>query len=299
MLNNKTILVTGGTGSFGQRFTEIALKCYKPKKLIIYSRDEFKQHIMRKKFPQSNVRFFIGDIRDRDRLTTAFSNVDYVIHAAALKQIPALEYNPTEAIRTNVNGAENIISAALENEVKKVIALSSDKAVNPINLYGATKLCMEKLLLAANAFGGERVKFSIVRYGNVVGSRGSVVEHFLKLKEQGVTEFPITDVHMTRFWITLTQAVNLVISALETKGNEIYIPKLPSMMLIDLANAMSPGCTIKNIGIRKGEKMHEMLDYNYCSETNDRWLRDYELKGMIYENGSDYTSKVDFYTVPQ
>lgn len=263
MLNNKTILITGGTGSFGHKFTEIVLKRYKPAKLIIFSRDEFKQHEMGKIFPDHqypSMRYFIGDIRDKNRMYRAFEGVDYVIHAAALKQVPALEYNPTEAVRTNVDGANNIVDVAIDAGVKKVIALSTDKAVSPANLYGATKLVAEKLFIAANAYSGARVKFSVVRYGNVVGSRGSVVPFFLELKQRGVKEFPITDKRMTRFWITLEQSVNLVLKALgESVGGEIFVPKIPSMRVVDLAKAIEPDCRFKYVGIRPGEKIHESL----------------------------------------
>lgn len=262
MLNNKTILITGGTGSFGKKFTEMLFKQYKPKKVIIFSRDEFKQHGMAKKFPSSkfNIRYFIGDIRDKERLERAFENVDYVIHAAALKQVPALEYNPIEAVKTNILGANNIVNAALDKGVEKVVALSSDKAVNPVNLYGATKLVAEKIFIDANAYGGNRVKFSVVRYGNVAGSRGSVIEHFLNLKNQNIKEFPITDREMTRFWMTLEQSTELVIRALEeTEGGEIFVPRIPSMKLVDLAKVVLPDCTFKIIGVRAGEKIHESL----------------------------------------
>jgi len=262
MLNDKTILITGGTGSFGKKFTEIIFKKYKPKKVIILSRDEFKQYQMAKTFPDSKypIRYFLGDIRDKDRLFRAFEGVDYVIHAAALKQVPALEYNPTEAVKTNVIGADNIVDAAIDAEVKKVIALSTDKAVNPINLYGATKLVAEKIFIAANAYAGGRVKFAIVRYGNVVGSRGSIIPLFEKLKEEGVQEVPITDTRMTRFWITLEEGVNLVLLALEQSiGGEVFVPKIPSMRITDLASVINPGCKFKIIGIRPGEKVHETL----------------------------------------
>jgi UDP-N-acetylglucosamine 4,6-dehydratase/5-epimerase len=263
MLNNKTILITGGTGSFGHKFTEIALKRYKPAKLIIFSRDEFKQHEMEKRFSDKqypSMRYFIGDIRDKNRMHRAFEGVDYIIHAAALKQVPALEYNPTEAVRTNVDGANNIVDVAIDAGVKKVIVLSTDKAVGPVNLYGATKLVAEKLFVAANAYGGARVKFSVVRYGNVVGSRGSVIPFFLGLKDRGIKEFPITDERMTRFWITLDQGVDLVLKALEESvGGETFIPKIPSMRVVDLAKAIDPECRLKQIGIRPGEKIHETL----------------------------------------
>lgn len=262
MLNDKTILVTGGTGSFGNKFIEKVFENYTPKKVIVYSRDEFKQYNMQQKFSKwkNQIRFFLGDVRDDIRLQRAFEGVDYVIHAAALKQVPALEYNPMEAVKTNIIGAENIISAALDKGVKKVIALSTDKAVNPANLYGATKLVAEKVFIAANAYGGGRTSFSAVRYGNVMGSRGSVIPLFIKLKNEGVKEFPITDDLMTRFWITLEQAVDLVITALkETEGGEVFVPDIPSMKITDLAKAISPNCTFKVTGIRPGEKLHESL----------------------------------------
>jgi len=262
MLNDKTILITGGTGSFGKKFTGIVLTKYRPKKLIIFSRDEFKQSEMAKIFPHYKypIRYFLGDIRDKDRLCRAFEGVDYVIHAAALKQVPALEYNPTEAVKTNVVGADNIVDAAIDKGIKKVIALSTDKAVIPINLYGATKLSAEKIFIAANAYAGGRVIFSVVRYGNVVGSRGSVVPLFLNFKQQNIKEFPITDERMTRFWITLEQGVELVMRSLaEAEGGEVFVPMIPSMKVVDLARAVEPLCTFKIIGIRPGEKLHETL----------------------------------------
>ena len=262
MLNDKVILITGGTGSFGNKFTEIVFKKYKPKKIIIFSRDEYKQHEMAKIFPVEKypIRYFLGDIRDRDRLYRAFENVDYIVHAAALKQVPALEYNPTEAVKTNILGADNIVDAAVDRGVKKVVALSTDKAVNPINLYGATKLAAEKIFIAANAYAGARVKFSVVRYGNVVGSRGSVIPFYLSLKKQGLKEFSITDIRMTRFWITFEQGVELVLMALkETEGGEIFIPRIPSMKITDLAKAIEPDCIFNKIGIRPGEKINETL----------------------------------------
>jgi UDP-N-acetylglucosamine 4,6-dehydratase len=262
MLKDKTILITGGTGSFGKKFTGIVLTKYRPKKLIIFSRDEFKQSEMAKIFPQYKypIRYFLGDVRDKDRLCRAFEDVDYVVHAAALKQVPALEYNPTEAVKTNVVGADNIVDAAIDKGVKKVIALSTDKAVIPINLYGATKLSAEKIFIAANAYAGGRVIFSVVRYGNVVGSRGSVVPLFLNFKQQDIKEFPITDERMTRFWITLEQGVELVIRSLaEAEGGEVFVPMIPSMKVVDLARAIEPLCTFKIIGIRPGEKLHETL----------------------------------------
>ncbi|NQT22161.1 MAG: UDP-N-acetylglucosamine 4,6-dehydratase (inverting) [Candidatus Omnitrophica bacterium] len=263
MLNNKVILITGGTGSFGKEFTSYMLNHYKPKKLIIFSRDEYKQSEMAKRFPDTNypIRFFLGDIRDRDRLYRAFENVDYVVHAAALKQVPSLEYNPFEAVKTNVIGANNIADAALDRGVEKVIALSTDKAVNPINLYGATKVVAEKIFIAANSYRGrKKTIFSVVRYGNVVGSRGSVIPLFMNLKKRGIKEFPITDIRMTRFWMTLEQSVKLVIRALEkAEGGEIFVPNIPSMKMTDLAKAIEANCTFKAIGIRPGEKIHESL----------------------------------------
>jgi UDP-N-acetylglucosamine 4,6-dehydratase len=262
MLNGKTILITGGTGSFGKRFTRALLDRCQPKKIIIFSRDEFKQHEMAKSFPGTgtSIRYFIGDVRDRNRLERALEGVDYVVHAAALKQVPALEYNPMEAVKTNILGAHNIVEAALNRGVKKVIALSTDKAVNPVNLYGATKLVAEKIFIDANAYGGNRVKFSVVRYGNVIASRGSVIEHFLKLRAQGEEEFPITDDRMTRFWMTLEQSAWLVLRALEeAEGGEIFVPKIPSMKIVDLARSIDPKCRFKIIGVRPGEKIHEML----------------------------------------
>jgi UDP-N-acetylglucosamine 4,6-dehydratase len=262
MLNDKIVLITGGTGSFGQAFAKKVLADFKPHKVIIYSRDEYKQYMMHKKFEayEEQLRFFLGDIRDKSRLLRAFEGVDYVVHAAALKQVPALEYNPTEAVNTNVMGADNIVDAAIDTGIKKVIALSTDKAVSPINLYGATKLVAEKIFIAANAYGGGRVKFSAVRYGNVMGSRGSVIPLFMSLKNSGVKEFPITDERMTRFWITLEHGVDLVLKALEeAEGGEIFVPKIPSMKITDLARAIEPNCTFRYTGIRPGEKLHESL----------------------------------------
>lgn len=262
MLNGKIVLITGGTGSFGQEFTKKILTEYKLRKVIIYSRDEYKQYMMRKKFEayEEQLRFFLGDIRDRARLYRAFEGVDYVVHAAALKQVPALEYNPTEAVNTNVMGADNIVDAAIDRGVKKVVALSTDKAVNPINLYGATKLVAEKIFIAANAYGGGKVKFSAVRYGNVIGSRGSVIPLFMRLKKEGVKEFTITDERMTRFWITLRQSDDLVMKSLqEAEGGEIFVPKIPSMKIVDLARAIEPNCVFRFTGIRPGEKLHESL----------------------------------------
>ena len=263
LLDDKTILITGGTGSFGKCFTKYVLEHYNPKKIIIYSRDEFKQFIMANDFAQykSKLRFFIGDVRDKERMMRAFSGVDYVIHAAALKQVPACEYNPNEAIKTNIIGAQNVIDCALDTNVKKVVALSTDKAVNPVNLYGGTKLVSDKLFVAANAYVGSKdLNFSIVRYGNVAGSRGSVIPFFAKLLAQGKTELPITDYRMTRFWISLEQGVELVIKALEeARGGETFISKIPSFKITDLAQAMAPGCKMPEVGIREGEKLHEIM----------------------------------------
>ena len=263
MLNEKTILITGGTGSFGQKFVEIALERYRPRKIIIYSRDEYKQYQMQKKFANygSILRFFIGDIRDRQRLCRALEGVDYVIHAAAFKQVSAAEYNPFEAVKTNILGTQNLVESAIDKGIKKVVALSTDKAVNPINLYGATKLAMEKIVVAGENYSGSKdISFCVVRYGNVLGSRGSVLPYFLELKKKGENTFPITDPRMTRFWITLEEAVELVFFSLKSSiGGEIFVPKLPSMKIIDLARAISPDCDFKIIGIRPGEKLHETL----------------------------------------
>lgn len=262
MFNNKNILITGGTGSFGNAFVSYLLKNFKCNKIIIFSRDELKQHDMKLKFSKfKNLRFFIGDIRDLDRLKFAFRNVDYIVHAAALKQVPVAEYNPLEFIKTNITGSSNIVSAALDNQVNKVIALSTDKAVNPINLYGATKLCAEKIFLDANAISGKKsTRFSIVRYGNVLNSRGSIIPLILKIKSEKKIEVPLTDERMTRFFISLTDAVKFVINSfkLMDKG-EIFVPKMPSVFIKDLIKSIYPTCKIKNIGIRPGEKIDEML----------------------------------------
>jgi UDP-N-acetylglucosamine 4,6-dehydratase/5-epimerase len=259
MLNDKAILVTGGTGSFGQKFAEIILKRYKVKKLIVFSRDEMKQYEMRKRFQHECIRYFIGDVRDVDRLHRAFNGIDIVVHAAALKIVPTAEHDPFEAVKTNVMGAENVINVALDNGVEKVLALSTDKAVNPVNLYGATKLCAEKMMVAANNYaGGKKSRFSVVRYGNVFGSRGSVIPFFKECRAKG--EVPITDTRMTRFWISLEQGVDFVLKCIEEmRGGEVFIPKLPSMKIVDLAKAVCPDCKQKIIGIRPGEKLHETL----------------------------------------
>lgn len=261
MFNGKSILITGGTGSFGRQYTRTLLSQYKPKKIIIYSRDELKQFEMAQDFSQECMRYFLGDVRDRDRLIQAMNGVDYVIHAAALKQVPAAEYNPMECIKTNIHGAENVIHAALANDVEKVIALSTDKAANPINLYGATKLASDKLFVAANNLAGShRTRFAAVRYGNVVGSRGSVVPFFKKCLAESADHLPITDARMTRFWITLQQGVDFVLKNFERMhGGEIFVPRIPSVRVVDLATAMAPGLPHRLIGIRPGEKLHEVM----------------------------------------
>jgi UDP-N-acetylglucosamine 4,6-dehydratase/5-epimerase len=319
-LNNKTILVTGGTGSFGKKFISIVMANYKPKKLIIFSRDELKQYEMQenpefKKY-EDKLRYFIGDVRDAERLYRAFHGVDIVVHAAALKQVPAMEYNPFEAIKTNVIGAQNIINAAIDQGIKKVIALSTDKAANPINLYGATKLCSDKLFVHANSYAGKAdTRFSVVRYGNVMGSRGSVIPLFQKQMKTGT--LTITDERMTRFWITLEDGVNFVINCLGVMhGGEIFIPKISSMKVKDVAKAIAPNCKIKVIGIRPGEKLHEVMiveddsrntlefkDYyviyatptkekggkkvpdgfRYTSDNNTKWITPEQLKKLVAE----------------
>lgn len=278
MFNNKNILITGGTGSFGKKFTEIILRDYKPNKVIIYSRDELKQYEMQQVFNQACMRYFIGDVRDRERLVTAMTNVDYIIHAAAMKHVPIAEYNPMECIKTNVHGAENVIQAAIECRVKQVVALSTDKAANPINLYGASKLVSDKLFVAANNYVGRpEPRFSVVRYGNVLGSRGSVIPYFKELIKQGTDHLPVTDERMTRFWITLDQGVYFVIKSFERmQGGEIFVPKIPSMKMLDLARAMSEELPIKIVGIRPGEKIHECMcpadDSHRTLEFNDHFV---------------------------
>ena len=261
MFNNKSILITGGTGSFGRKFVKILLERYTPKKVIVFSRDELKQFEMSQVFNKPCMRYFIGDVRDEARLEKAMYKVDYVVHAAALKQVPAAEYNPMECIKTNVMGAQNVIDAAIKCGVKKVIALSTDKAANPVNLYGATKLCSDKLFTAANNLVGDReTRFAVVRYGNVVGSRGSVVPFFKKLIADGAKELPITDERMTRFWLKLEDGVDFVLKNFQRmQGGEIFIPKIPSMRILDLAKAIAPEAGIKIIGIRPGEKLHEVM----------------------------------------
>lgn len=278
MFNNQTILITGGTGSFGKKYTQMILAKYKPKKVIILSRDELKQFEMHQTFNDPCMRYFIGDVRDQDRMNEAMEGVDYVIHAAAMKQVPAAEYNPMECIKTNIHGAENVIRAAIKNNVKKVVALSTDKAANPINLYGATKLASDKLFVAANNMVGDRkTRFSVVRYGNVVGSRGSVVPFFEKLISEGATALPITHEKMTRFMITLEAGVNFVLKDFERmQGGEIFIPKIPSMKMTELAKAMAPNLPIKNIGIRPGEKLDEIMcpadDSHLTFEFDDHYV---------------------------
>lgn len=320
IFKDKVILITGGTGSFGKKFSRIILDEYDPAKLIIYSRDELKQYDMQKQFSKyENIRFFIGDVRDKERLHRAFQGVDCVVHAAALKQVPAMEYNPSEAIKTNIIGAMNIVEASINAGIDKLIALSTDKACNPINLYGATKLCSDKLFVAGNSYSGkEGVKFGVVRYGNVVGSRGSVIPFFLKMKAKGF--FPITHPNMTRFLITLEQGVRFVIKSFERmQGGEIFVPKIPSIKIVYLAKTIDPECKLRNVGIRPGEKLHEVMiseddarntkefrDYyiiqpafpwwdddnhsggksvpfgfRYSSESNKQWLKPKELLEMV------------------
>ena len=324
MFNDKSILITGGTGSFGKKATEIILKRYKPQKLIIFSRDELKQFEMSQIYSPEKypcMRYFIGDVRDKERLYRAFYGVDYIIHAAALKQVPTAEYNPFEAVKTNIIGAENVVNAAIDNDVKRVVALSTDKAAAPINLYGATKLCSDKLFISSNVYSGyHKTSFSVVRYGNVVGSRGSVIPFFKKMKSTGI--LPITDSRMTRFWITLEQGVNFVIRCLEMmSGGELFVPKIPSMNIMELVKAIAPECRHEIVGIRPGEKLHEVMileddsrhtlefdeyyivepefhwwsnenhianggkpvkeGFRYASDTNNRWLTTKELREMV------------------
>lgn len=312
MFNNSTILITGGTGSFGKKYVRTLLERYKPKKIIIFSRDELKQFEMQQEFNASCMRYFIGDVRDKNRLVRAMNGVDYVIHAAALKQVPAAEYNPMECIKTNINGAENVIEAALDNDVKKVIALSTDKAANPINLYGATKLASDKLFVAANNIaGGHNTTFSVVRYGNVVCSRGSVVPIFEKFINEKLDHIPITHAEMTRFWITLQQGVDFVLKNFERMlGGEIFVPKIPSIRITDLAKAMAPNIPQKIIGIRPGEKLHEVMcpadlcfdtfefsdhfviapGIKFSSRTNDFDINALSEKGIKVDPGYEYNS---------
>ena len=290
VLNDKTILITGGTGSFGKKCTEIILERYKPRKLIIFSRDELKQFEMSQKFSDREhpcLRYFIGDVRDRDRLYRAFYGVDYIIHAAALKQVPAAERNPLEAIRTNILGAENVINAAIDSGVKKVIALSTDKAANPVNLYGATKLCSDKLFIAGNSYAsGHLTRFQVVRYGNVIGSRGSVIPFFKEMRKTGV--IPITDPRMTRFWLTLEQGVDFVLKCLDiSDGGELFVPKIQSMKITDLAMSLATECRHVIIVIRPGEKIHEVMitedDARHTLEFDDYYIVEPEFKWWYRE----------------
>lgn len=309
MFNNANILITGGTGSFGKKTVKTILERYQPNKLIVFSRDELKQYEMEQSFPVSTykcMRYFLGDVRDPDRLHEAFHNVDYVIHAAALKQVPACEYNPFEAVRTNVLGAQNIIRAAISQKVKKVIALSTDKAANPVNLYGATKLCSDKLFIAGNAMSGDaKTRFSVVRYGNVVGSRGSVIPFFLQKKKAGV--LPVTDERMTRFSLNLQHGVDFVLENLDRMhGGELFVPKIPSYRILDVAKAIAPEAKIEYIGIRPGEKLHELMisedDARHTLEFDDYyiiqpdfhwWCKEDDLKkdgGVLCSDGFSYRS---------
>ncbi|TXE85093.1 UDP-N-acetylglucosamine 4,6-dehydratase (inverting) [Campylobacter peloridis] len=294
MFNGKSILITGGTGSFGKTYTKTLLQKYKPKKIIIYSRDELKQFEMAREFNDNCMRYFIGDVRDRERLSVAMKDVDFVIHAAAMKHVPIAEYNPMECIKTNINGAQNVIDACLENNVQKCIALSTDKACNPINLYGATKLASDKLFVAANNIAGNsHTKFSVTRYGNVVGSRGSVVPFFKKLISEGAKELPITDERMTRFWISLEDGVNFVLNNFEIMhGGEIFVPKIPSMKITDLAKTMAPNLNHKIIGIRAGEKLHEIMISSDDSHLTYEFEKYYAISPSIQFNNID----VDFST---
>ena len=292
MLNSKSIFISGGTGSFGKHYIKSILSRYKPKRIVVFSRDELKQFEMQQDFNGPEMRYFIGDVRDLTRLREAMRGIDYVIHAAALKQVPAAEYNPMECIKTNIYGAENIIRAALENEVEKVIALSTDKAANPINLYGATKLASDKLFVAANNMaGGHRTTFSVVRYGNVVGSRGSVVPFFDKLIAEKADALPITDERMTRFWITLQQGVDFVLKNFERmQGGEIFVPKIPSVRITDLAKAMAPHLPTKIIGIRPGEKLHEVM----CPADDSHLTLEFEDHFVIQPTIRFHNSEYDY-----
>ena len=290
MFNDRSILITGGTGSFGRKWVGNLLKHFKPRRVIVYSRDELKQYEMQQEFDQPVMRYFIGDVRDSERLRTAMKGIDFVIHAAALKQVPAAEYNPMECIKTNVHGAENVIQAALEANVDKVIALSTDKAAQPINLYGATKLASDKLFIAANNMaGGHRTTFAVVRYGNVVGSRGSVVPFFRRLIANGAGHLPITHPEMTRFWITLDQGVDFVLKSFQRmKGGEIFVPKIPSVRIVDLAKAMAPDLPQRIVGIRPGEKLHEVMCPADDSLLTIAFDDHYVLSPTITFNRADY-----------
>jgi UDP-N-acetylglucosamine 4,6-dehydratase len=292
MFNGKSILITGGTGSFGKQYVKTILARYKPQRIVIYSRDELKQFEMQQEFNDPCMRYFIGDVRDAERLTQAMKGIHYAIHAAALKQVPAAEYNPMECIKTNIHGAENVIRAALTAEVEKVIALSTDKAANPINLYGATKLASDKLFVAANNMaGGHQTVFSVVRYGNVVGSRGSVVPFFRKLATEGATELPITDERMTRFWITLQQGVDFVLNNFERMhGGEVFVPKIPSIRIVDLATAIAPHLSRRVIGIRPGEKLHEIM----CPADDSHLTLEFEDHFVLQPTIRFYNRAVDY-----
>jgi len=296
MFNQKNILITGGTGSFGKKYVKTILDRYKPNKIIIFSRDELKQFEMEQDFHGSEMRYFIGDVRDKERLICAMNGVDFVIHAAALKQVPAAEYNPMECIKTNIHGAENVIQAALVNNVEKVIALSTDKAANPINLYGATKLASDKLFVAANNISGkQKTRFSVVRYGNVVGSRGSVVPYFKKLVNEGAKKLPITHPDMTRFWITLQQGVDFVLKNFERmQGGEIFVPKIPSARVVDLAQSLAPDLSTEIIGIRPGEKLHEIMcpsdDSHLTVEFDDHYVISPSI--IFHDDDMDFTTNV-------
>ena len=305
-LDGKSVLVTGATGSFGKRFIKAVLDQYEPKRLVVFSRDELKQFEMQQHIRAPNLRYFLGDVRDKERLYRAFDGIDVVVHAAAMKQVPASEYNPMEAIKTNIIGAENVINVCIDQEVKHVIALSTDKAANPVNLYGATKLCSDKLFIAANTLSGRhRTRFSVVRYGNVIGSRGSVIPFFTQRRKDGV--LPITDERMTRFWITLGEGVQFVLDSLaRMQGGEIFVPKIPSMNIMDVARVVAPECRTEIIGIRPGEKLHEALitsddayhtvefDDHYVIQPNDVWWdrSDYLSKtgGKPVREGFQYSS---------
>lgn len=295
MFNNKSILITGGTGSFGKQYVKTILEKYQPRRLIIFSRDELKQYEMQHDFHAPCMRYFIGDVRDKERLVQAMRGVDYVIHAAALKQVPAAEYNPMECIKTNIHGAENVIYAALANQVSQVIALSTDKAANPINLYGATKLASDKLFVAANNMaGGHQTSFAVVRYGNVVGSRGSVVPFFNKLIAEKADALPITDERMTRFWITLQRGVDFVLKNFERMyGGEIFVPKIPSVRITDLAAAMAPALPRKMVGIRPGEKLHEIMCPSDDSHLTLEFADHYVMRPTIVFNSRNNDFQVN------
>lgn len=295
MFDDASILITGGTGSFGNTFTRTVLERYQPKRLVIFSRDELKQYEMQQKFQHPALRFFLGDVRDEARLRQAMSGIDVVVHAAALKQVPAAEYNPQECIKTNVHGAENVIAAAIAAGVPRVIALSTDKAVNPVNLYGATKLCSDKLFVAANnAAGGRSTRFSVVRYGNVVGSRGSVVPLFRRLVAEGADALPITDRRMTRFLITLQQGVDFVSECfVRMRGGEIFVPKIPSIRIVDLAEALGPGLPQRDVGIRPGEKLHELMTSKDDAHQVVEFTKHYVIRPSItFFEPVDYSSDV-------